>query len=437
MELSAKPARKRRGNIRVVANLTLANTIATAAGLVTGPIVARALGVSGRGELAAIVAVLTAAPLVLDLGVPAWLARERARGGSRAELIGAALPLAVLGSLIGIAAAVPLSDAIGNDRAVVETFLQIGLFLSPIVVVPAMLVGLALGDSRWGLLSATTIMTSLLPLVFILALTLAGRLTVATAAVAYLVGGVAATLILLGLLKGMRRLVFSVQRTRAAVAFGSKSWMFAIAGSANQRLDQILMAALVSSSELGLYAVAVTSTSLTFGLIAAASNATFPQVAAGDNRLAARSCRLTLCVVAAGAVAVALAAPWLIPFIFGAPFADAVPMVTILLAASIPMAAAIMLGSALTAIGDPGAALRAELIGLAVTIPALVVFLPDHGGRAAAVISLVAYSLRLAVQLRTAQRRFDVRWWEFIVPAREDAVWLAQAVRRVLAARRK
>lgn len=424
----ATPAR--RGLAGVVASLTFANAIAILSGLVTGPIVARGLGVEGRGELAAIVAVLTLAPVVLDLGLPSWLARERARGRSRAELLGAVLPLAMLGSLAGMAVALPLSSALGNERPVVESFIQIGLFMAPLVVIPATLVGLAIGDSRWRLVSATRITATLLPLLAIVCLTISGHLTVGSAGAAYLVSLVLASFILLRTLKGVRRIVFSLRSTRDALAFGAKSWLFAVALGSNQLLDQVLMAALVSSHELGLYIIAVTTTSLTYGLIGAAAHAVFPKLAVGDPLLVARSCRVTLCVVALAAAAAALVAPFVVPFIFGAPFADAVPMATILLAASVPRAASLMLDSAFTAIGDPGAAFRAELIGMAITVPALLVFLPDHGGRGAAVISLVAYSVLLVVQLRMAQRRFDRRWWEFVVPTRQDLQWLAGEVAR-------
>lgn len=420
---------KRRGHVSVVASLTFANSVLIVSGLVTGPIVARALGAEGRGELAAIVAVLTLAPLVLDLGLPSWLARERARGKSRAELLGAALPLAALGSIIGMASALPLSHVLGNDRPAVEAFIRVGLLMAPLLVIPATLAGLAMGDSRWGLVSATRIMASALPLVAIVLLTVSRRLTVETAAAAYLVSLILAGLPLLRVCRGMQALVFSARRTWNALIFAAKSWLIAIALGSNQRLDQVLMAALVPSKELGLYAVAVTITQLSYGLIGAVAHGLFPTVAAGgDRRLVPRSCRITLCIVAAMALVFLLAAPFMVPFVFGSPFASAVPMVTILLAASVPRAVSLMLDSAFTAIGDPGAALRAELIGFAITVPALVLFLSSTGGRGAAVISFCAYSVQLAFQLRMAQRRFDARWWEFVVPTREDFAWFSGQV---------
>ena len=163
----------------VVARLSGVNAVVILAAFVTGPITARALGVQGRGELAAITAVLTMAPWLLDLGLSQWLARERARGGRLPELLGAALPVALACSLIGVIAAVPLSHVLGHDRPVVIAYLQIGLFLAPLSVVFQTLIGLVIGESRWRLFSATRILASVMPAIAIVILAAVGRLTVA------------------------------------------------------------------------------------------------------------------------------------------------------------------------------------------------------------------------------------------------------------------
>lgn len=419
---------------RTVARLWRANVVIILAGLITGPITARALGAEGRGELAAIIAVLTLAPWVLDLGMSLWLGRERALGRSRAELLGAALPVALACSLLGVAAAIPLSHALGGGRPVVVTFLQIGLFLMPVSVVLHILLGLAIGEARWRLVTSVRIVASVLPVIVIVILVVIDQLTVASAAAAYLGGGLVGSLIVVHVVRGAGRPRFDRRRARTATVFGTKSWLSTVAGTANNRLDQVLMAGLVTSRELGFYAVAVTVGSLTSSLIGAVCNALIPRVAIGDGDLAARSCRVTAGTVAVVGVLLAAVTPTMVPFVFGAEFADAVPMVLILLVASVPMASAFVLTFALNAADDPGAAMRAELVALALTVPALIVLLPAYGGIAAALISLVAYGIRLAMQLASAQRVFGRRWTNFIVPTAEDLRWAARLARGLRAA---
>lgn len=432
-ELRSPPDEQRRDFSSVVVRLTSVNAMALVAGLITGPIVARALGVDGRGDLAAITAVLTVGPWLLDFGLSLWLARERARGVGREELLGAALPVGFACSLIGVVAAIPLSHALGHGRPVVTTFLQIGLFLMPLSVALQTLAGLAIGESRWGVVVAIRIVGTVLPTLTIVVLAVLGRLTVASAAAAYLIGTLLGSLLVLQAVRGMQRLVFDRRRVAAASSFGIKSWLSTVTATANNRLDQVLMAALVPSRELGLYGIAVTTASVTSSLVGAVSNAQFPRVAEGDGGAYGQTLRTTMGLVATVGVMLAVLSPWLIPFVFGEVFRDAVPMAVVLLVASVPMAGSFVLSSALIAANNPGAAMRAEVVALTFTIPALIVLLPDYGGLSAAVVSLVAYAIRLGMQLRPARQTFSASYRTFLLPTRTDLTWLKNRLLRIAA----
>ncbi len=432
-ELPGLPDLRRWRSSRVVARLAGVNVAVLLAALMTGSITARTLGVSGRGDLAAIIAVLTIGPWLLDIGQTLWLGRERARGVGREELLGAALPVAFACSLIAVAAAIPLSHALGHGRPVVTTFLEIGLFSMPLSVILQTLAGLATGESRWGLVIANSLASSFLPAVTIVVLAVLRLLTVASAAAAYLIGSLVGSLLFLKVVRGMRRLVFERWRVVAASRFGVKSWLSTVSATATNRLDQVLMAGLVSSRVLGLYAVAVTVASVTNGIIGAVSGAQYPRVAEGDGGIVARSSRVTMAIVGCVALMLAAASPWLMPVVFGSAFKDAVPMAIVLLVASVPMAGAFVLSSALTAANNPGSALRAELVALAFTLPALIAFLRDYGGLLAAIVSLIAYTIRLSLQLVPARRTFSTSCRTFLLPTREDLIWIKDRVRLVTA----
>lgn len=418
------------GFANVVGRLVRGNAAILVAGIIAGPVAARTLGVAGRGDVAAITVALTVGPWLLDLGLSIWLAGERARGGSREELLGAALPAAFAFSLIAVAAAIPVSHLLGRGRPVVTQFVEIGLFLMPVSVLLQTLAGVAIGEARWSLVIAARVVSTLLPAVAIVVLSVLGRLTVSTAAATYLIGPVVGALLLLRVVTGMRRLVLSGRRTASALRFGVKSWLSTLAGTGNTWLDQLLMAALVPSRELGLYVVAVTVASVTSGLIGAVSIAQFPRIAGGDSAIAARSSRVTMGLTACGGLVMALLSRWLIPSVFGRAFADAVPIVVVLLFASVPLAGSAVLSLALSAAGNPGAAMRAELVALAFTIPTLVLFLPAYGALLAAAVSLVAYSIRLGMQLRPARQTFSTSCRTFLLPTRADLIWLKEQLPR-------
>lgn len=418
----------------VVAKLGSINLLLVLVGLLTGPILARALGADGRGELAAILVPLTMAPFLLDLGLAQWAARERARGTPRAWVLGATLPTALGCSLVGVLGAIPFAQLIGRDHHTVVTFLTVGLFLSPVAVLLQTLSGLALGESRWGLILLVRLVGALLPALSIVLLALTGDLTVASAAAVSLGGAYAAAAMFLGMLRGVQSLPISGKRTAAAAAFGAKSWLTTLTGTANNRLDQLLMAGLLPTRELGLYAVAVTAGAASTSFVGSVSNALFPRVAAGDAGLGAKSCRVTIVLVLVFALLLSASAPFLVPFLFGDDFKGAVSMVIVLAASSIPMAGTAVLASALSAGNAPGLPLRAELVGLGITVPALLLLLPSHGGNGAAFVSLVAYTMRFGYLLLAARNRLRLPLRSFILPTLEDARWakasLVHTVRR-------
>ena len=279
--------------------------------------------------------------------------------------------------------------------------------------------GLVVGESRWDLLAAGRIIATVVPVVVVVLLLLAGadgreRRGDTAGAAAKLHGAAQPR-------AGVRRLPFELRRARAAASFGVKSWLTSISSTANVRIDQVLMAGIVSSRELGLYAVAVSIATLTSGLIIAVSHALYPRVARGDGDLTARACRVTLTLVAAGLV-LAASAPG-IPFVFGDEFRDAVTMVLILLVASVPLSAAAILASGLTAAGDPAAPMRAELA--AVRSPSRRSCVPAlYGGVGAAVISLMAYGVRFGM-LCDQRPRFERSAASFVVRPAPRLAWLA------------
>src|SRR3974390_2061690 len=89
----------------VVALLTAAKVLASASGFITGPLLARALGAGGRGDLAAVQVPFLLAPVIIGLGIPAYAYRELPRGKDPREVLGSlGLPLVLIGILAAMAA---------------------------------------------------------------------------------------------------------------------------------------------------------------------------------------------------------------------------------------------------------------------------------------------------------------------------------------------
>ena len=409
----------------VVARLTGANLVLLVLSFITSPILARTLGPSGRGQVAAIFAVLSIAPWVTELGLTSFLSREHARRSHPlGVLLGSTMPITFVGALVAVTAAVPLGHALGRGRPDVTRFLELGLFLIPLATLPQMLYGVAVAEERWNTFMVVRVLSSAGTTVCIVTLTVLGALTVRTVAIIYIVWGLLGNTPFLAGLRGTWPWRFDRAVARAGLVFGTRSWLSTLANAGNIQLDQVLMAGLVSSRQLGFYALAVTLSTAASSLVGATATALIPRVAGGDSGLAARACRVTLLLVTVFDLAVALTSPLFVPILFGRAFNPMIPMLIILLAANLFAVPAQVLASALVAGGNPSATARATVAGLVVTVPGLLVLLPLAGGVGAAIVTLLSYGVTFSMVLAGATRTFGLPYRRLVLVTRSDLRWL-------------
>src|SRR5436190_21179566 len=85
---SATPADRPRSLMQVTARLATANFSLLAISLLTGPLQARALGPTGRGELAAIAVPATLIPTITSVGLGSFAIFATAKGRDVGALLG-------------------------------------------------------------------------------------------------------------------------------------------------------------------------------------------------------------------------------------------------------------------------------------------------------------------------------------------------------------
>ena len=412
----------------VVAGLTAANVLGAAAGFITGPLLGRALGPSGRGDLAAIQVTLMLALPVLGLGIAGFAYRELPLGRPIEEVIGSlGLPLLVIGT-VAVAGAIPVADALAGGRETVRTFLTVGFLLMPLSLLGILLLTSLAALERWRSVIATTLIVFAVPLLAIVALYAIGDLTVASAAVATIGGSVFALAPGLRLLVTSPRPVFRRSIARNGVSFGLKSWVGGLALLANARLDQFLMITVVAPRVLGLYAVATTIAGAASLATGALTPPLMTRIASGEKYLLPRAVRTAVGGTVLLNLALALITPTLLTVLFGPAFRDAVTMALVLLAASVPFAGASVLSSGLQSDGAPLIPSAAEALALVITVMGLVLLLPALGGVGAALVSLAAYTTSFLFQLVMARRRLGNPIREFLAPSRADLRWARELI---------
>jgi O-antigen/teichoic acid export membrane protein len=192
---------------------------------------------------------------------------------------------------------------------------------------------------------------------------------------------------------------------RPLVGYGMAQIAALTPATINAQLDQLVLSQVVPPAALGRYAIAVSCTLLPIPMVSAIGNVAFPRLASRNrvDRLASQMQWMgilgTACAAAGLLVPLDLVAPWLIPRVFGAGYAGAVPLLWVLTPAGVFLACNQVTGDVLRGRKRPLVVARAEGLAAVFTVILLVVLLPVAGVYGAAIASAVAYGVALVMML--------------------------------------
>lgn len=352
--------------------MTLTSFLVPAAGVVTAPVLARALSVAGRGELAAALApsalMLAAATLGLPDALTYYLAKRPS--ATRHGLYWGAAITTLLGVICTIGTWLALPFLSSGD-----TKLAGFIALATVCTIPALVVGLlrgaASGRQMWRVISFERVILSAGRVALFVALGIAGELTVFTAVLVNVLLPIAAGLVYLVLLARPPQdhddPEVSPRVLSSIMEYGSKVWLGSIASMLISRIAPLLMAPLSSTTELGFYTVASTISDLPLIVALAIQGALFGVNARSSNadQLTATG-RLTLLAGGIGCVVLGGTLPFWIGPLFGEAFVGATLPTIMLLVSALICIPGLMAASGLSAWGRP--AVRS--VGLGITLVA-------------------------------------------------------------------
>ncbi len=378
-----------------------ANLLIAISGTVAGIIAARLLGPSGRGELAAATAWAGILSVIATLGLPQAITFYTARSPARlGDIFSASLfLLAIQGCVIVAGGWMAATLILGQFQPAALPAVQIYLFSVPFSLLVTYLSTMAQGLNRFGLFNGLRVgSAAAYPLVMILGLLLGvhdAKSIVALMLGAQIIAATIATVIFVA----RNRPTIRIRKTQIweLLRYGLKSYWGSLSWMANARLDQLIMSAFVDLGQLGLYAVAVSYSTVLFPLSGAFAMVLFPRVAGEPGKAAEktirRALRTNLIVSSAGALVLAIISPFLLPLLFGVEFNGAVMPSIILLVAIVILGFNYVLSDGLRGMGHPGTTSIAELVGAAITVIGLLLFLPILGIYGAALVSVLSYAI--------------------------------------------
>lgn len=391
------------------------------ANLVSGIVIARALGPSGRGITVALVTVTQLAGFLFAMGVAQSLSYFIARHPSDGPRLFTTW-LLMLVPLTAVAIAISellLSTIFASDG---DEAISIGrwfLFTIVLVVGVELNNGLLLGAHDFFVYNALRFAQPLLVTLSLVVLWPLGALTVESA----LIAGAAATAVLLVI--GMSRSAARVGLGRPDLGLGLRTlWYGArgagatLAANVNARLDVAMLPAFVAASSVGLYSVATNVSLIVYQLSNTFAGIVLPSAARDPERGPAKvvgSMYATVGVAAVMALVLAAVARPLLGFVYGDDFRDAAEPLLLLLPGAVLFAGASIVGAGLYAAERPFTATLGQLAGAAVTLVGLFVFLRIGGITAAALVSTASYATVFVFTV-VAYKRVSAKPWRWFVP---------------------
>lgn len=308
------------------------NGAAAAVGIVTGIVVAKTLGPSGKGYFSGLALLQSGASSVISgfgASITYFLSRQKR---AAADLF---LPLLLVFAIISVVQ--PILLLLWAWRFGFTPAIVVFAATSPATVVVAWQQGIYLGLNRVTSLNSQILGFAVFLLVTVSAalalhLGLAGALW-AWALTTY---GAAAVVMLriANLLRGKPSWNFQ-EALRSISKYASSATVGSILGFLNYRIDSLVLIGFLGATGFGVYSVAVSAGEVLFRIPRAVATATTYRVGASafeDSALTtARSIRTCTAIVVAATVPLYVLAPWLVNVFYGPAFAEAAPALRILL----------------------------------------------------------------------------------------------------------
>lgn len=367
-----------------------------AAGLATGPILARALGPTGRGDIAAVMAPATVLVLVLAFGLPTAAAYFVDSVPEERLLVTATTFGIVVGTPVCAVLWFLAPGYLDAHSPTTLTWARIVLLAVPLSVGMATALEIrrrqnpGIGWNVWRSLPL------LIPAAVTILLALVGRLTLESALAANFIGSVVPLVFLASRLRARPLPRPSLATLRLLLPYAWRTASLGTAMSLTNRLDQVVLVGLVAPGELGLYAVAVMVASVTNPLTSGLSSALFGHLRGETSEVRAqarfrKSLAITILVSGTVALGIALAAPLLLRIAFGSLFAPATTALRLLLPGAVAFDVLGVIITKLFSEGRPGEASWAALLGAVLTVIGLVALAPRYGIEGAAAVTSMAW----------------------------------------------
>lgn len=428
---SLKNFTKSKNNSSAAVKTMFVSVLILLVNMLTGVLTARYLGPAGRGEQTAMVNWSQFLAFSMSFGIPSALIYNAKKNPDEAGvlyrvalLIG--LGFGIVAMTIGI---IVLPYWLSSFSSDVVLFAQYSMILCPLIVVSQINNAAFQFRGDYKTFNWLRYLSPLLTLAMIGILILTGTINPYTTALAYLVPSVplfiGMTISLLRTYKvKMRQTYLNFKRL---FTYGLGSYGNDLLGQFSSYIDQIIIAGLLRPADLGLYAVAVSlsrmvnffANSITVVLFPKASELSKDEAVA----LTFKAFRISTTCTLLAALFLMVAAPFVIPLLYGKDFNTALTVFRLLLLDVTISGGTLILAQAFMALGKPKFVSILQGVGLILVIPLLFLLVPKFGLFGAGMAMLSSSVLRFLFIILNIRYNLKVKLPRLLING-DDIQWM-------------
>jgi O-antigen/teichoic acid export membrane protein len=374
--------------IRAIAQSIIARSTMIGVNAATGILTARALAPQGRGELSAMIMWPVFLANAMTLGIPNALRYHLRRGTiATKDLVGSALLLSIASNILAAAIAASFMPRILHlYSSDVVRFAQIFLINAPICILVQLCRATFEASENFKASTQSQWLVPSLNLFGLVLLALFHRFTPVTAGYVYVFGAFPIILWMVAQLWKKYRPALGEFKTsaKALLSYGIKSYGIDLCTTLSLYVDQTLAVGMLGAEAMGTYVVALSlSRMLSMTIQASVVMVLFPKAVGRSKEeiiaITGKAARVsTLCTVSMAA-GIYVFGPTVLHLLYGRAYMSAAPMLRVLLIEVVLASLTGVLAQAAMALGRPGIVTLLQSIGLALTVPFMMIMIPRLG----------------------------------------------------------
>ncbi|MCX4585378.1 lipopolysaccharide biosynthesis protein [Streptomyces sp. NBC_01481] len=402
--------------------------------VLTSAVIARSLEPEGRGIYYMAVTVATTATMLGHLSGEQAQSALWTDAGRREELAGNCVPLAlVLGTLSGLAGTA-LVTVIGPETLDLPGgyLVMVSCLSVPLGIASNYASNIALLQGRVQVANWSMLTAAIGQCAAVAVLAAGERLNVVTGLLVWVATGAAPLVVFtaFGVTAGRRR---DLELARTTVVTGARYHLGPASVFLLMNADIYLLSAFAGAREVGIYSLAVGLAGYSRLLADVVSQVMLKrQFTASDTESADVTVRITryaVLLALASALVLTLSAPVLVSVVYGAAYADAVPLVMLLAPGVMALGATRLPSAYLLRLRRAKLVVVPSVIALVVNIVLNLLLIPVWGAVGCALASSLAYVLLAAFQTRLFTRVTGIRARN-LLPVTADLLTLIATARR-------